>query len=57
MRWQQHNQQTSRWIQKRAFLQRKIAQFEHGRRDRRDPFRGERMARHYKRELAMLGAT
>lgn len=41
--------------QKRRFLERKLAHHEHGRHDPRDPFRHERMAAHYRAELARLG--
>jgi len=54
---QQHNARTSSFNRKRNFLQRKLAHAEHGRRDPHDPFKHERMAAIYQRELARLGAA
>jgi len=53
---QQHNARTSLFNRKRAFLQRNLAHAQHGRHDPRDPFRNERMAAIYQRELSRLGA-
>jgi len=56
MNWIEHNRKTSRYTQKRSFLERKIAQHQHGRRDPGDPFKHERMTRIYQRELSRMGA-
>jgi len=56
MNWIEHNRKTSRYMQKRSFLERKLAQHQHGKHDPKDPFRNERMANLYRREISRLEA-
>lgn len=49
------NDLVSKRNQKRRFLERKLAQCEHGTPDPKHPFRHKRMAAHYRAELARLG--
>jgi len=54
---QQHNRKTSRYMQKRSFLERKLAQHEYAPYHPRTRRQHERMASIYQRELARLGAA
>ena len=55
MNWQEHNQRTSAFTRKLAFLQRKLDQHQHAPYHARSRRHHERMANHYRAELARLG--